>query len=72
MMKGVGKTTLSVLTVALSPLMILAWPLLIGAGAGVSLFRGWKRPDVNRVCSVDADCPPGFVCVNGRCVPERA
>ena len=21
-------------------------------------------------CTVDSDCPPGFICVNGRCVPE--
>jgi len=26
-------------------------------------------PDL--VCSVDTDCPEGFMCVNGRCVPER-
>ena len=26
--------------------------------------------DTTNECSVDADCPPGFVCVNGRCVPE--
>jgi len=71
MMKRVGKTTLTAFTVALSPLMIVAWPLLIGAGAGVSLFQSWKRAE-KAACSIDADCPPGFVCVNGRCVPEQA
>ncbi len=23
-------------------------------------------------CRIDADCPPGFVCVRGRCVPQTA
>ena len=26
---------------------------------------------LNLACSVDADCPPDFVCVNGYCVPEK-
>ena len=25
--------------------------------------------EVGRGCSSDADCPPGYICVNGRCVP---
>ena len=25
--------------------------------------------DVGRGCSSDADCPPGYICVDGRCVP---
>ena len=27
-------------------------------------------PPVFNVCSIDADCPDGYVCVNGRCVHE--
>jgi hypothetical protein len=23
------------------------------------------------VCSVNADCPPGFVCIDGHCVPQK-
>lgn len=23
------------------------------------------------VCSIDADCPTGFICVNGECVPRK-
>ena len=26
--------------------------------------------DTTNECSVDADCPPGYICVNGRCVLE--
>jgi len=22
-------------------------------------------------CKTDADCPPGYVCINGVCVPEK-
>ena len=22
-------------------------------------------------CRIDADCPPGYVCVDGRCVPAK-
>ena len=26
---------------------------------------------LNMACSVNADCPPGFVCMNGFCMPRR-
>lgn len=28
-----------------------------------------KKVPSELVCSTDADCPPGYVCVNGKCVP---
>ncbi len=31
-----------------------------------------KQSVVELVCSIDADCPPGFVCANGYCVPAKA
>ena len=51
-------------------------PLLIWVGAGTALYQRrkeknpLKRALSNLVCSVDIDCPPGFVCVEGRCVPS--
>ena len=53
-------------------------PLLIWVGIGVVLFQ--RRREVNLLeqalpnlaCSVNSDCPPGFVCLNGRCVLEKA
>jgi len=30
-----------------------------------------ERQSFNLACSVDNDCPPGFVCVNGHCMPEK-
>ncbi len=52
-------------------------PLLIWVGAGSALYQ-WRKqskllkralPDL--VCSIDADCPSGYVCFNGRCVPAK-
>jgi hypothetical protein len=31
-----------------------------------------KRNITNLVCSINSDCPPGFVCVNGHCVPAQS
>ena len=28
-----------------------------------------NRRDNARVCSIDADCPEGFICRDGHCVP---
>lgn len=25
----------------------------------------------NLVCSIDADCPTGYICLNGQCVPQN-
>lgn len=41
----------------------------------VAFFQPWKhkarieKSIAELACSVDADCPPGYVCVSGRCVP---
>jgi len=24
------------------------------------------------LCSIDADCPPGYICANGHCMPARS
>jgi len=60
---------------------ILAAPALTLAGVFVRLYevvrdklqrtaRAETQP-LNLACSVDADCPPGFVCADGHCVPEK-
>lgn len=56
--------------VALMPVMI--W---VAAGAaGISGLRRLRRarPAIVLTCTVDAECPPGYYCVNGVCVPEEA
>jgi len=60
---------------------ILAAPALTLAGVFVRLYEIVRdklqrraRAEVeglNLTCSINADCPPGFVCANGRCVPEK-
>lgn len=53
-------------------------PVLIWVGAGVALYQRRKEANLlkqalpNLACSIDADCPPGFVCLNGQCVPLKA
>lgn len=28
-----------------------------------------EKTPANLTCTIDADCPPGYVCLNGRCMP---
>ena len=52
-------------------------PLLIWAGLGVALYQRKKEANLlkqalaNMMCSINADCPPGFVCLDGHCIPAR-
>jgi len=56
----------------LALLMGFAMPLLIWVGAGVAFYQRRKLALAdNLVCSIDADCPAGFVCVNGQCFRGR-
>lgn len=48
--------------VLLAPLYV--WYLNIGG-----IYHLIKTRSKKLVCSVDADCPPGYVCVDGFCVP---
>ena len=60
---------------------VIAAPAVTLAGAVLRLYdavrdklqrtaRAETQP-LNLACSVDADCPPGFVCADGHCVPEK-
>ena len=61
----------------LALLLGLCAPLLIWVGAGVALYQRRRQANLVKqalpdlVCSIDADCPPGYVCVNDRCVPQE-
>ncbi len=64
--------TLRNCTVAL--LLGLSAPVLIWVGAGAALVSARREKMAVRqpaTCSVDADCPPGFVCIGGRCTPAH-
>jgi len=47
-------------------------PALVWVGAGSALYQSRRklREVWVGVCRIHADCPPGFFCVNGRCIPE--
>lgn len=55
-----------------------ATPLLIWVGAGVALYEKRKETRIQKkalpklACSINADCPGGYVCANGCCVLARA
>ncbi|OGN99084.1 MAG: hypothetical protein A2Y58_03510 [Chloroflexi bacterium RBG_13_51_52] len=34
-------------------------------------IRGWLQAG-KLACSLDNDCPPGYVCIDGRCMPHTA
>ncbi len=68
--------------IAVVVLFVVASPLLAMGGLVTRLYGFFRaglpskaqaeRPGANLACSIDADCPAGFMCVNGRCVPEKA
>ncbi len=52
-------------------------PVLIWVGAGAALYQSRKEANLlkqalpDSVCRINADCPSGFVCTAGHCVPAR-
>ncbi len=66
-MRSVRNVLLALLIGCLSPVVI--W--VVG---GAALYKSVKakaaRKMQNAVCSIDADCPSGHVCINGCCVPQ--
>ncbi len=67
-MKRVKYLGLALGTVVLMPVMI--WTA--AGAAGISSLRRLRRayPAGNLTCSADTDCPTGYTCVGGVCVPE--
>ena len=77
-MRQLGNIVTGLLAVCLSPLIIVYWIIFPCVGACVGIYQWRKRgsllkraiPDL--LCSIDTDCPPGYVCLDGQCVPESA
>ena len=79
-MEGQGVIILAV--VAASVLLPLAFIAYIDAGdsyRAIHNFLGARKANKRGgktsssfTCSIDTDCPPEYVCVNGHCVPMRS
>lgn len=50
---------------------ILIWVALSFAIRDILLEWRQRRLPRGLVCRIDSDCPSGYVCVAGRCVPVR-
>ena len=52
-------------------------PILIWVGAGVAFYEIRKRTILlkralpNLACAIDIDCPDGYMCLSGHCVPAK-
>lgn len=67
-------------SVFLAGLVGISTPLLIWVAIVIALrqiFAEWRAIRCqllggNLVCNLDTDCPPGYACIDGRCLPARA
>ena len=64
-----GVFTLLVLGITGAPIVLVVG--LIGIWHGPSLASRVRRKAL-LACTIDADCPPGHVCVGGICVPATS
>ena len=78
-MEGLGLIILVVVAIlVLLPVAFIAYVNVGGSYRAIQYFSGARRVDKrvkisSRIaCSIDADCPPGYVCANGHCVPSRS
>ncbi|MBM3155605.1 MAG: hypothetical protein FJ008_09830 [Chloroflexi bacterium] len=72
-LRNAGAVFLAVLASALSPLLI--WVAFVAALR--QAYAEWRvtRAQLlagNIACSIHDDCPPGYECLGGRCVPVWA
>lgn len=61
----------SVFNVMLALTLGLLAPVLIWVGVAGSIIEARRRRKAGTSCAIDTDCPSGFVCMNGRCVPQH-
>ena len=65
----------TILAIALGSLAVLfpvalVWYICIG---GICVAIKERRVALSSLtCSIDADCPPGYSCVNGHCILQKA
>lgn len=71
----VRQVRFSVPIVLLIPMVAFLMPLLIWVAAFIALstlYRRWRESQLpsSMVCRIDTDCPSGYICVAGTCVPQ--
>ena len=72
-MKKTGAVILALLAAVLAP-------LLIWVAAIINLWQAFAQWRIaraqfafsNLACRIDADCPPGYVCIDGRCASRSS
>ena len=66
---------MKIIKCAIALLFGIMTPVLIWVGASTALYQSRKRvkPLVCRVtfCSIDSDCPTGYICIDGKCMPSQ-
>jgi Cys-rich repeat protein len=58
--------TIAGVLISLFPLAFISY---INIGGIKKAIKDRRARLIQMVCSIDADCPAGFVCRDGRCVP---
>ena len=77
-MEGMSSIILAVLlALAVVPLAFILYVVVGGSYRAMQYFlrprkANGKKKNRSSLCLVDADCPPGYICVNGRCVAQRS
>ncbi|MBE0480009.1 MAG: hypothetical protein IBX68_03415 [Dehalococcoidia bacterium] len=62
-----------VFVLLLAPLMLLLLPVaLVWYINGAGIYQLLRSRTSALACGVNADCPEGHVCVDGRCIPASS
>jgi hypothetical protein len=72
------KITRGIWSVGLAMLVGFSFPLLVWVAiisAFQQIFSEWRATkawlmSANLTCNIDGDCPPGYQCIGGSCIPE--
>lgn len=80
MIEGLKKAGIAVITPVMVVLTAVFMPVLIWVAAIINIRmaltgrRASRRLQVAEAvaCHIDTDCPPGYRCLEGRCVPVLA
>ena len=63
----IGIVSLAVLIVLIP--VVFVW-YIAGGSIYLALKRSLQKSKKSITCSIDSDCPAGYICFEGKCVPE--